>query len=310
MPKTLMEAVVYFSDEDRALAYFAPIRWANGPVCPDCGCSEHSFLKTVRRWKCKACKKQYSVKVGTVMEDSPIKLGTWLVVMWLLANAKNGVSSWEVHRATGVTQKTAWFMLQRVRLAMQTDKSKKFAGAVNPVEADESYFGGRLSNKHVNDRKGIKGRGMVGKTPVMGLLHRKGEVRLFVIENAGAKVLQGIIRKNVLLCSKVYTDNYGGYVGLGANGDFYHDWVSHVNEYVKGEVHTNGLENFWSLFKRTVKGTYVCPSPWHMFRYCDEQAWRFNNRKDNDGGRMVTVAGSVAGKRLTYASLTNQQAQG
>jgi transposase-like protein len=195
-PKTLREAVIYFSDEDRAVQFMATIRWPGGVVkCPRCGSDKVWYLKTRRLWKCHFCaeKKQISVKVGTVMEDSPISLGKWMCAFWLIANAKNGISSYELHRSIGVTQKTAWFMLHRIRLAMQDASIEKLSGR---VEADETFIGGKARNVHVSKWAPRKhGRGMVRKTPVMGLLERStpdegSHIRLKVVKRTKKGHLQ------------------------------------------------------------------------------------------------------------------------
>jgi transposase-like protein len=310
MPETLLGAVVYFADEDVAHTFFANFRFPSGEQhCPHCGSvAEHYFLSARRVWKCRDCRKQFSIKVGTILEDSPIKLSKWLPAMWMLANSKNGISSMELARALGVTQKTAWFMLQRIRLAMQNGSFDKFDG---DVEVDETFIGGRARFMH-KDRKErvIQGStGVVGKVAVMGLLERHGEdkksrVRTAVVRNTRKATLQTIVRKNVEAGSSVYSDALKSYDGLDA--EYVHKVVDHAECYAKGKVHTNGLENFWSLVKRAVKGTYVSVEPFHLFRYLDEQAFRFNERHDNDAGRFLSVLRTVVGKRLTYSALTGE----
>lgn len=277
-PRTLVEAVRRFADPEVAHAYVVQMRWPNGVACPYCGCVGPTFMQSVRRWQCKDCRKQFSVKVGTIFEDSKIGLDKWLCAFWMVANCKNGISSYEMHRALGVTQKTAWFMDHRIRLAMQNGSIEKLGGA---VEADETYVGGKAANMHLGKRH-VQGRGAVGKTAVVGLLERHGELRVMVVMDTKASTLHRTVRTHVVPGSKLYTDHNMGYRGLKFEYD--HDFVSHIEEYVRGEVHTNGLENFWSLLKRCIKGTYVSVDPWHLSRYCDEQAFRFNHRKDNDGG--------------------------
>lgn len=291
------------------------VRWPDGVVCPHCQSRNVGKMSGARRvWNCKECKKQFSVKVGTVFEDSPLGLEKWLPALWLIANAKNGISSYEIHRALGVTQKTAWFMLQRIRLAMQTGTFEKITGE---VEADETYIGGKAANMHKGEReKRIVGRGTVGKDAVMGVLDR-GErktveakkkkvgkhstVRLKHVPDTTRVTLQGEIVLHVESGSEVFTDAALAYRGL--NPDYIHAFVDHAVRYVDGKVHTNGLENFWTLLKRTIKGTYVAVNSEHLFRYLDEQTFRFNERERNDAGRFKQVLGSVAGKRLTYTQL-------
>lgn len=308
-PETLMEAIQYFSDPDVCLEFVAGLRWPNGVVCPNCGGLDHSFLKTRRIWKCKACKKQFSVKVGTIFEDSPIGLDKWLCAIWMIANAKNGISSYEIHRGIGVTQKTAWFMLHRIRLAMQTGSFEKMTG---DVEVDETYIGGKARNMHKGKRK-AHGRGTVGKTAVVGLLERHEDkrvgkkastVKTKVVKDTKSETLQGIVKQNVLLGSTVYTDEHPSYEGL--EPDYIHEVINHAEVYAVGCVHINGLENFWSLFKRCIKGTYISVEPFHLFRYLDEESFRFNNRKDDDQERFIKTVSSVAGRRLTYERLTGK----
>jgi transposase-like protein len=312
-PKTLQEAIRFFSDADTCIQFLTPLRWPEGVTCPNCGSKEHSYLSTRRVWKCKNknCHKQFSIRVGTIMEDSPLGLDKWLAAIWLIANAKNGISSHEVGRALGVTQKSAWFLLHRIRLAMQTGTFCKLKGE---VEADESYIGGKARNMHADKREEkIHGRGSVGKVIVMGLLERGGKVKTKVIPNAKKKTVQGEVREHVEAGSLVCTDALRSYEGLDA--DFVHEVVDHAVEYVRGNVHTNGLENYWSLLKRTIRGTYVSVEPFHLFRYLDEQAYRFNERKraddtvKTDGERFLEVARMIGGKRLTYAKLTGHDSE-
>lgn len=309
-PKTLIEAVVYFADEDKATEYAAGIRWPEGVTCPACGGTTVGYIKTRRKWQCKGCKKQFSVKTGTIMEDSPIPTGKWLVVMWLECNAKNSISSYEIHRSIGVTQKSAWFMLHRVRTAMNAGTLEKLAGT---VEADETFVGGKAKNMHRAKRERlIKGRGAVGKAVVMGLLERHGgedeasKVRAFVVRDTKKKTLQPVVEAHVEPGSAVYTDSLASYSGLSPK--FVHDFIDHAERYVNGAVHTNGLENFWSLFKRCIKGTHVSVDPAHLFRYVDAEAFRFNNRKQSDGERFRLTLRGIMGKRLTYKELIGDNA--
>lgn len=248
---TLIEAIRYFTDPDTCLSFMARLRWPDGVVCPTCGSREVTFMATRRIWQCKAQhpKRQFSVKVGTIFEDSAVGLDKWLAVIWMLANAKNGISSPEVHRAVGVTQKTAWFMLDRIRLAMQTGTFNKRSGT---VEVDETYIGGKARNMHPGKRK-VRGRGTVGKMAVMGLLERHGEFRYTVVPNIRRQTLEGEVRKVVAPGAEVHTDALASYDKLTA--DFIHKVVNHAERYVDGHVHTNGLENFWSLLKRSIHGT-------------------------------------------------------
>src|ERR1700687_2760782 len=308
-PKTLHDAIKYFADDAKALNFVKAIRWPDGVVkCPTCDSTDVSFLSTRPIWKCKNAhaKRQFSVTVGTVLEDSPIAIDKWLCGFWLIANAKNGISSYELSRSIGVTQKTAWFMLHRIRLAMQDGIASKMKGR---VEADETYIGALARNMHKSKREEvIKGRGMSGKVAVMGLLERNApdrdvsRVRCKVVQTTKAPELQGEIAKHVEKGSEVFTDAAMAYSTLSNN--YVHNVIDHAECYAKGHVHTNGLENFWSLLKRGIKGTYVSGEPFHLFRYLDEQAFRFNKRKGTDRSRFVEALRAVLDKRLTYKDLT------
>ena len=308
-PKTLMEAVRYFADADRTLAMAVSLRWPNGVHCPECGRTDVRFLATRRLWECKEKhpRKQFSAKVGTIFEDSALPLDKWFVAIWAVANCKNGISSYELARSIGVTQKSAWFMLHRIRVAMDAGDLGTLSGI---VEADETYMGGLAKNMHAVKRKHrVIGRGAGDhKTPVMGILQRTdgtitSRVVARVIRAATAKAVQSAVRQHVAPGSQLMTDAAGAYLGLAS--DYIHQSVNHAEEYVRGAVHSNGIENFWSLLKRTVKGTYVSVDPMHLNRYVGEQVFRFNERKENDLGRFRAVLGSVAGRRLTYKDLTN-----
>jgi transposase-like protein len=308
-PRTLLEAVKYFSDKDIALQFVAAIKWPNGVACPSCGSKKVGFLSTRRLWKCRDCAKQFSAKVGTIFEDSPIGLEKWMPAMWMIVNCKNGISSYELARALGVTQKTAWFMLHRIRAAMQSKSFRKLQGN---IEVDESYIGGKSRNMHVGKRKRIgmkEGRAMAGKVAVMGLLERHGSddslIRLEVVDRLHKRNLHRNIRKHVEMGSTLHTDAFKSYEGL--TEEYVHNVIDHAEAYVDGQVHTNGMENFWSLLKRMLRGTYVSVEPFHLFRYLDEQAYRFNNRKDSDLGRFVNAVKGILDKRVTYVQLTGQE---
>jgi transposase-like protein len=312
--KTLADAIRYFSDPQVCINTVAGMRWPNGPQCPACLSPEprQHWLKTQRRWQCRECGKQYSVKVNTIFEDSPLGLDKWLTTMWLLANCKNGISSYEIMRSVGVTQKSAWFMLQRIRLAMKNQSLLKLGNTGGPVEVDETFIGGKHRNMHAKKRERIKQVwGNDTKTIVMGMLDRgTRQVRAKVIPDVTRLTLQGEILKHVVRVGTVYTDSHKGYDDLSLKA-FVHETVNHLEEYVRGEVHTQGIENFWSLLKRSLNGTYVAVEPFHLERYVDEQAFRFNNRatKDNpltDADRFALVLSQISGKRLTYAELTGK----
>ncbi len=303
-PSSLIEAVRYFSDPDRALAFVASLRWPDGQVeCPTCRSTEVGFLATRRIWKCrnKECRRQFSAKVGTIFEDSPLGWDKWLPAIWLLANSKNSVSSYELARALTVTQKTAWFMFHRIRTAMESRTFEKLSGT---VEVDETYIGGKSTNMHkrVRDAK-IKGRGPVNKTGVQGARQRpEGIVHAEVIKTHGSLPLN--VERWVEPGSSIYTDEARAYRGLGNRG-FQHEYVTHAREYVRGNVHINGIENFWALLKRATKGTQVHVAPDHLERYVVERTFAYNNRKASDLTRMRLAVEGTAGRRLTWDSLTS-----
>lgn len=322
-PKTLLEAIQYFSDEQVCIDTVAGMRWPDGPICPECETENPYYIKTQKRWKCRECRIQFSVKRGSIFEDSPISLTKWLPAMWLLVNCKNGISSYEISRDLGVTQKTAWFMLQRLRLVLKAmNMDSKLGGPDGgEVEIDESFVGGKLKNMHRSKIKGLKLARIdrdkheyqtryPNKTAVLGMLDRDTrQVRAKVVPDVKRETLQKEILNNVHHGSAVYTDQAVAYDKLKQN--FIHDTVNHVDAYVKGRVHTNGLENFWSLMKRNLAGTYVAVEPFHLDRYLDEQMFRFNNRatKDNpldDADRFLLALSQVANRRLTYAELTGK----
>jgi transposase-like protein len=308
-PTTLQEAILYFSIPENCLKYLVARRpeWRNGVVCPRCGSDKVGFLKNQLRWQCsnRHEKRQFSIKVGTIMEDSPIGLDKWLPATWMILNAKNGISSCEIARALGVTQKTAWFMLHRIRLAQQGKRGGKLGGSGNGVEMDETFIGGKARNMHKAKRaRVITGTGGKDKTMVMGMLERGGNVRAIVVENRRKSELQKQAREHIEAGAAIFSDELKSYEGLGA--DYQHAVINHAVEYVNGNVHTNGMENFWSLLKRGLHGTYVSVEPFHLFRYIDEQAWRFNNRKMTDAERFDVGVREIVGKRLTYAELTGK----
>lgn len=312
-PKTLQQAILYFADPQNCLNYLVARRWPDGVTCPTCGRDDVSFLTKQGKWQCKSAHKQrqFSAKVGTIFEDSPLGLDKWLAAVWMIVNAKNGVSSYEIHRALGVTQKTAWFMEHRIRLAMQSGSFlKKMSGQ---VEVDETYIGGKARNMHRSTlakrvdkfATPYTGRNQnIGKVAVMGLLERHGEVRTMVVEGTKRRHLQSEVHKHVEQGSTVYSDALRSYRTLGEN--YIHNVINHAETYVKGNVHTNGIENFWALLKRSLGGTYVSVEPFHLFRYLDEQSFRFNTRKGNDAERFQRAMEQISGKRLTYAELTGK----
>lgn len=301
-PKTLQQAIIHFSKPENCNAFMIAARFEDGnPRCPQCGSDNVIYLEKARLFKCRTAhpKQKFSLKVGTIFEDSPLGLDKWLTAIWLIANAKNGISSYEIHRALGITQKTAWFVLHRIRLAMQQGSIEKLSGH---VEVDETFIGGKARNMHRSERaRKIHGTGGSGKVAVMGLLERHGEVRTMVVPNVKRKSLRREINTHVEPGSMVYSDALKSYNDL--NNDYIHNVINHAEKYVEGNVHTNGVENFWGLLKRTIGGTYISVEPFHLFRYLDEQAFRFNRRKANDADRFFEVLTMVTGKRLQFAEL-------
>jgi hypothetical protein len=308
-PATLQEAIIYFSNPDNCLEYMVARLWPDGVFCPTCGRKDVVFLKNQRKWQCKSvhAKRQFSAKVGTIFEDSPLGLDKWLTAVWLITNCKNGISSYEIARDLKVTQKTAWFMLHRIRAAMQTGSfARKMQGH---VEVDETFIGGKARFMHKKQRAKLDKMGWNNKVIVAGFLERGGKVRTQIIENRERKTLHAMVKDNVEYGSHLSTDDCHAYWGL--DKEYIHQIVDHAERYVDGQVHTNGLENFWSLVKRGLKGTYISVEPFHLFRYLDEQVFRYNNRatKKNfvsDSDRFKMVTSNLAGKRLTYRQLTGK----
>ncbi len=310
VPTTLLEAVRYYSDAKTCFETMLMVKWPDGKiVCPKCGGEAIGVIATRQMLQCKAkgCRKQFSCKVNTIFEDSPLGLDKWFVTAWCIANAKNGISSLELGRALGVTQKTAWFMLHRIREAMKTRTGRKMRGE---IEGDETFIGGRAANMHAKRRERlIKGRGSVGKAIVQGLLRRGegrriSEFRGMVVPNTEEWTLCPNVYRNVANGSSVYTDAAPSYASLAIR--YVHGYIDHATRYVKDRIHVNGLENFWSLLKRMLKGTYVAVASFHLERYVDEQAFRYNARDTNDAGRFAELLLRVVGKRLTYRRLTSQ----
>ena len=309
-PATLQDAIIWFADFEHCRQFMTELRWPDGVVkCPHCGSDNVTWLAKARVWKCYAKHERptFTLKTDTIFEDSPIPLEKWLSAAWLIISCKNGISSYEIHRGLGVTQKTAWFMLHRVRLAMQEGGFSKFVGE---VEVDETFIGGKARNMHadVKERKIQGRRGPMGKAIVAAVLERGGKVRAKVIGRRKKKDLQALVRDHVEPNATLYSDALPSYEGLA--GEYIHQVVDHAVAYVDGNVHTNGLENFWSLLKRGINGTYVSVEPYHLFRYVDEQAFRFNNRKMTDAERFAGVMKQIVGRRLTYNELIGKTESG
>jgi transposase-like protein len=308
LPETLREAIVYFANEDNAHDFMVAIRWPEGVQCQHCGGFEVTLLTTRRVFKCKTkdCRKQFTVKRGTIFEDSPISLGKWFMAMWLIANCKNGVSSYEIARDLGVCQKTGWFMLHRLRLAMKAGSfDRKLCGI---IEADECHIGGLFKNMHKGKREKIKGgrkaSSSTGKTIVQAVMERDGEIRAQVLENLTLAPRLEFLKANADPNAQLMTDE--GYDSPQVGAAFAHQFVNHQIEYVRGNVHCNGVENFWALLQRGLSGTYISVEPYHLSAYVDEQAFRYNQRQDDDAGRFEKALSGVTGRRLTYRKLTGK----
>jgi transposase-like protein len=302
-PATLQDAVVYFASPANCREYLVARRWPNGVTCPRCGSANVLFQQKYNRWQCgsKHALRQFTLKTGTIFEDSPLGLDKWLMATWQVVNCKNGISSYEVHRGAGITQKTAWLMDHRIRHALGLSPVGKLSGQ---IEADETFIGGNARTVHKSKRTArITGTGGKDKTAVMSILERGGKVRTKVVDNTKKKTLQKEIREHVLAGSALFTDALKSYEGIN---EFQHEVVDHAVAYVRGEVHTNGMENFWSLVERGLNGTYTSVGPFHLFRYLDEQAFRFKNREMTDGDRFDIVLRQIVGKQLTWNQLTGK----
>ena len=307
-PTSLQEAIVYFADPDNCREYVVARRWPNGVECPTCGRKDVSYMPKYDRWACpsKHPKRQFSLKTGTIYEDSPLGMDKWLTATWMVSNCKNGVSSCEIARALSVTQKTAWFLDHRIRVSFGMEAPDKFSGH---VEADETFIGQKARNMHKSVReKKITGTGGKDKTMVLGILERgkdgkPSQIRTKVVGNRRKKALQSELRQRVQAGSAIYTDALKSYEGMD---EFKHEVVDHAVEYVREKVHTNGCENFWSLLKRCLHGTYISVEPFHLFRYLDEQSYRFNNRHMTDAERMDLAVNGIVGKRLMFDQLTGK----
>jgi transposase-like protein len=311
-PTTLQDAIVYFSNPVNCREYMVARRWPNGVTCPKCGSANVLFLEKYNRWHCREKHKapQFTLKTGTIFEDSPLGLDKWLTAMWMVVNCRNGVSSWEISRALKITQKSAWFMDHRIRLALQGNGIVKLGGPNSTVEVDETWIGGKARNMHnvVRRRRNVKDKH--AKTMVMGVVERGGKVYAKVVPDRRKETIVGEIMPMIEKGSIVNTDEFPGYPF--AMKEYEHKVVNHLVKYVDGNIHTNGIENFWSCLKRGLGGTYIAVEPFHLFRYVDEQAFRFNHRKDrdgnklNDGERFSIALSQVVGKRITYKELTGK----
>jgi len=311
-PKTLQEAILYFADPKNCREYLVARRWPNGVECPRCGGKNVKFSEKFNRWQCGSHHelRQFTLKTGTIFNESPIGLDKWLLTMWQVINCKNGVSSYEIAKAIGVTQKSAWFMLHRLREVMHPASAPKLSGE---IECDETFVGGKVSNMHKSRKRKMQMRSQKGdnKTVVLGLLERDGRVRAAVAPSRHRHEVHSNIAANVEAGANLYTDEFVSYDNLPT--EFAREFINKLEGYVKGRVHVNGMENFWSLLKRTLKGTYVSVDPVHLQAYVDEQVFRFNSRKNendekiNDGERFSMAVTQIVDKRLTWNELTGKE---
>lgn len=299
--ETIIEAVRQFADPQVAHDFFVQIRWPNGVVaCPRaCGSVKVAYMPKRRRWYCNDCKGQFTAKVGTIFEDSPIGFDKWLPAIWLIASNRNGISSCELARALHVQQRTAWFMLHRIREAMRNESFEKMRG---PVEADETYVGGKYNTRRDHLGRAQRKGPNYNKTTVMGIVQRQGGIRAFVIPSTRGLMLADRLRQHVAPGATVYTDAAAAYGKL--SDKYVHHLINHATEYVRGHIHTNSIEGFGPVFKRTIKGTYVAPRPQHLQAYVEEQVFRFNERENSDGMRLIKTLDWTNGKRLKYKELT------
>lgn len=304
--KNLQELIIAFQDENVCRQYLAERRWKNGtPICPYCN-HEHAYtIENGKRYKCKnkECHKKYSVTVGTILEDSNIPLSKWFIAIYIATAHKKGISSLQLGRDISVTQKTAWFMLHRIR---ELVRQKSFEQMTGIVEADETFVGGKNKNRHAHKKvKQSQGRSVKDKTPVFGLIQRDGKLKTQVIPDTKAETLKPIIKEMVNNGTIIITDEWGSYNGLSTN--YTHEVIKHNdNEFVRGDFHTNSIEGFWSLLKRGIYGIYHYASPKHLHRYCDEFEYRYNTRKTTDVNRFAASLNNING-RLTYNQLIANQ---
>ncbi len=322
-PKTLLEAIKFFSEYENCRQYMIDVRWADGIVrCPTCGSDKVTYLEKARLYNCrtKHSKQKFSLKVGTIYEDSAISLEKWLPATWLLSNCKNGISSYELARALGVTQKSAWHMLHRIRKAMEVTGDAPMGGDGKTVVTDETFVGGKVTNMHhkrlQKQKKQVRPERVQqynnvwgNKIAVQGIFDKETrEIRAKVVPNVRRKTLQKEILASVVWGSTMHTDSASVHSNLKEK--FVHQTVNHAVEYVRGEVTTNSLGNFWSLLKRNLNGTYVAVEPYHLDRYLAEQVFRFNTSKSmNDSARFRKALSQIVGKRLTYAEVTGKVQQ-
>jgi len=291
----LLEFQKNFGTEEQCLAYLEQTRWSKGRFCPHCKSEKTYKFADGLLFKCGECKKQFTVKVGTIFSDSKIPLFKWFLAIYLATSLKKGISSMQLSRYISVTQKSSWFMLQRIRYAIE--KSGNGGLLENVVEVDETYVGGKHSGK--------RGRGAEGKTPIVGIVQRKGIVRTETVSDTTARTVRKIVRDNVKIGTYILTDEYRSYNRLEQDG-YFHGRITHsAGEYANGEIHTNTIEGFWSHLKRGIDGVYHHVSPKHLQKYCKEFEYRYNTRTMKDFDRFTDSLG-LTNQRLTYNQLTNE----
>lgn len=298
----ILDLLKVFSSEEVCREHLKAIRWKDGKYCPHCGCCEIYEFSDKIYYKCKDCRKKFSVKVGSIFEDSKIPLQKWFMAIYILTSHKKGVSSIQLSKDIGVTQKTAWFILHRLRHATKTDSFNR--PLKNTVETDETYVGGKEKNKHACKKQGgTQGRNTKTKTAVLGMVERKGIVKAQKIENATKKQIQSVVADNVVIGTKLMTDDFRAYSGLSYL--YKHSTINHSKgEYVKGDVHTNTVEGFFSLLKRGIIGIYHYVSEKHIDRYLNEFTFRYNTRGRTEEIRFNDLLEGCNG-RLTYQKLTS-----